>query len=161
MDVSQIQASTANQTASASSSTNSNNSLSMNDFFKLLAAELQNQDPDNATSNDQFMQEMAQYSTLEATQNLVTASNYSMASSLAGKTVSYSGTVTNNDVSSSYSSTGTVEAVDLSSSTPQCYVASTDANGNTTGNWVDYSNITQVYAPDVTNTGSDTGTTSA
>ena len=158
MDISQIPSVTSQTTGTTSSSTSK--SLSMDDFFTLLAAELQNQDPDNATSNDQFMQEMAQYSTLEATQSLVKSSYYSLATTLTGKTVAYNQTTTSNDVTSTSQSSGTVEAVDLTSDIPECYVSST-TNGTTTGSWVSYSDITQVYSSDVTNTSSttDTGST--
>lgn len=164
MDISQIGV-LSNQTAlsngSKISSSSSNSSLEMDDFFQLLAAELQYQDPSNPTSNDQYMQEMAQFSTLEAIQSLVKVSNYSLASSITGKTVSYNQTVTDNNtkVSSVVASNGTVEAVDFTSDTPKCYVTST-YNGTTTGKWINYSDIIQVYAPDVTNT-SGGGSTSA
>lgn len=155
MDISQI-GSLTNQIAlsngSKISSSGSNSSMGMDDFFQLLAAELQYQDPSNPTSNDQYMQEMAQFSTLEAIQSLVKVSNYSLASNITGKTVSYNQSVYDSDtnVSSVVKSSGTVEAVDFSSDTPKCYVTSTD-NGTATGSWINYSDITQVYASDVTN----------
>src|SRR3954454_3676972 len=42
-------------------------------FLKLLAAQLQNQDPTNPVDNQQFMGQMAQFSALEQTTNMATA----------------------------------------------------------------------------------------
>lgn len=162
MDISQIGAlptSTAKLTNGGTVSTGEK-SLGMDDFFQLLAAELQYQDPTNPTSNDQFMQEMAQYSTLEAIQNLVKVSNYTVASNLAGKNVSYNQiTVDNDNHYTTQKITGTVEAVDFSFDKPKCYVVNT-VDGKATGEWVNYSEIQQVYASDVTTGTSSSGSSS-
>lgn len=163
MDISQIGAvSSAGTTLSDGKkiTSGSDSSLGMNDFFQLLSAELQYQDPSNPTSNDQYMEEMAQFSTLEAIQNLSKVSNYSLASNLNGKMVSYNKLNYDSDTNS-YSTekiNGNVEAVDFSSDTPECYVTST-SNGATTGEWVNYSDITQAYASDVTDKSGGTSTT--
>jgi len=50
--------------------TNPASTMGENDFLKLLVAQLQYQDPMNPTGNDQFMQEQAQFSTVEGINNL-------------------------------------------------------------------------------------------
>lgn len=143
--------------------TTGDQSLGMNDFFQLLSAEMQYQDPSNPTSNDQFMQEMAQFSTLEAIQSLEKANNYSLGTQMLGKTVAYNQTSVNSnsqEVTSTVS--GTVSAVDFTTDPPQCYVSSTASDGTTTGNWVAYTSINDVFEPasDTSDT-SGTGTTTA
>jgi flagellar basal-body rod modification protein FlgD len=76
-------------------------SLGKNDFLQLLVTKLQNQDPLNPSSDESFIAELAQFSSLEQMNNIAegitTANKYSylsmqsinnsMASSLIGKTV--------------------------------------------------------------------------
>jgi len=131
-------------------------SLSMDDFFQLLSAEMEYQDPSDPTSNDQFMEEMAQFSTLEAMQNLESTSNYSMGTGMLGKTVAYNQTTVNSsdqEVTSMVS--GTVTGVDFTTDPPQCYVSTTASDGTTSGSWIAYSSITDVYQP---TSGTDSGT---
>lgn len=142
---------------SSSTSSSKGSSLNMDDFFKLLAAELQYQDPTNPTSNDQFMAEMAQYSTLSAIQGLEKLTNYSMASGLIGKTASYETLVTSNGNTTQETVTGEVEAVDFSGDTPQCYLVAA-VDGKNYGDWVPYSQLSRVYAPDVNNDAYSSGT---
>lgn len=130
--------------------TSGGSNFDMEDFFKLLAAQLQYQDPSSSTSNDQYMQEMAQFSTVEAIQNLVKIENYSMASGVVGKNVSYD--AINTDSNGKYvtvSVNGKVEAVDFSSETPKYYVTSTAGDGTVSSNWIDYSDIKRIYSSDV------------
>lgn len=164
MDISSITEPTSTSTLSNGGKvqTSSSTSFSMEDFFKLLAAQLQYQDPTSSTSNDQFMQEMAQFSTVQAIQNLVKIENYTMASSVVGKTVSYNKVVSNAS-GSSYSTkqTGVVQAVDFSSETPKCYVSTTESDGTITSSWINYSDIKRVYSSEVTinsNSNSSSGT---
>lgn len=160
---------TTSETAPPSSTTLSNGtsissgdkSLSMDDFFQLLSAEMQYQDPTNPTSNDQFMEEMAQFSTLEAMQNLEKTNNYAMGTGMLGKTVAYSQTSVNSsdqEVTSTVS--GTVSGVDFTTDPPKCYVSSTASDGTTTGSWIAYSSITDVYQPtSSTDSSTDSSTT--
>lgn len=63
------------------------NSLSMNDFFKLLAAELQNQNAMDPVSNTEFISQMAQFSTLTQMKEMNNSIQMTYAASLVGKTV--------------------------------------------------------------------------
>lgn len=86
-------------TGTAIASDNPTNPASMmgeNDFLKLLVAQLQYQDPMNPTDNNQFMQEQAQFSTVEGINNLektMTAmqsqQQLAQSVSLIGKQVAY------------------------------------------------------------------------
>ncbi|HMH68410.1 MAG TPA: flagellar hook capping FlgD N-terminal domain-containing protein [Pinirhizobacter sp.] len=60
-----------NSTTSSSSSS-STGAMSQSDFLKLMVAQLQAQDPTNPVDNQEFASQMAQFSTLSATQDLNT-----------------------------------------------------------------------------------------
>jgi len=57
---------------SSSSSSSSTGAMSQSDFLKLMVAQLQAQDPTNPVDNQEFASQMAQFSTLSATQDLNT-----------------------------------------------------------------------------------------
>lgn len=56
--------------SSSSSSSSSTGAMSQSDFLKLMVAQLQAQDPTNPVDNQEFASQMAQFSTLSATQDL-------------------------------------------------------------------------------------------
>lgn len=71
-----------NATAGGSGSTGSSTgsagiagSMSQSDFLKLMTTQLQAQDPTNPVDNSQFVSQMAQFSQLSATQDLLTSVN--------------------------------------------------------------------------------------
>lgn len=64
--------------------------LGMDDFFKLIAAQLQNQDMFNPVDNTEFIAQMAQISTLTQMTELSNNMNTNLSVSLLGKTVSVS-----------------------------------------------------------------------
>lgn len=51
------------------------NGMTQSDFLQLLTAQLQAQDPTNPVDNSQFVSQMAQFSQLSATQDLLTSLN--------------------------------------------------------------------------------------
>ncbi len=67
-----------------------NDNLSIQDFFALLAAQLQNQDMMNPVSDTEFMGQMAQFSALNAMQELNSKFSNFMAVSYIGKQVTAS-----------------------------------------------------------------------
>lgn len=73
--------------STSSSSQASGSALDMNDFLMLLAAQFQNQDVMNPTENTEFIAELAQFSSLQAMNELSQYSERQYASSLVGKTV--------------------------------------------------------------------------
>jgi flagellar basal-body rod modification protein FlgD len=118
--------------AAASSSNNADstsaaNNFSQADFYKLLIAEMQNQDPTNPVDNKEMVLQLAQFSAVQSTQNLNTnMNNYintaslSTATSMLGKQVVYVDSKTGTDV------TGTVSAVKKSDSGYAVTVNNTD-----------------------------------
>lgn len=87
MTVSGVTGTTSNTAITSGSS----NILGKDDFLKLLITQLQNQDPLNPTSDQDFIAQMAQFSSLEQMQNMNTSLLTSQASTLINKTVSWTG----------------------------------------------------------------------
>lgn len=129
--------STTNNT-STSSSSSSAGAMSQSDFLKLMVAQLQAQDPTNPVDNQQFASQMAQFSTLSATQDLNTtvsslASQLTTASqtnqvlssaNLVGRNVMVPATTTAYD-----GSTATKGAVNVATA-GAVVIKITDASGN-------------------------------
>jgi flagellar basal-body rod modification protein FlgD len=141
------------QTSGAGATTPSNPSSTLNesDFLQLLVAQLQNQDPTNPTSSDTFIQEQAQFSTVEGITNMEstltamnTAQQLSSAESLIGMNVEYT-------VAGGSPTSGTV-------------TSASNNNGDITvqvgGVNVDPSTITQVSFPSSASSTSSTGSSS-
>ncbi|TGB00285.1 flagellar hook assembly protein FlgD [Sporolactobacillus shoreae] len=69
-----VNGSTSTTAASSQSTTvNANSTLSKDDFLKLLVAQLTNQDPTAPMDSGQFVTQMAQFTSLEQTQNMSSA----------------------------------------------------------------------------------------
>lgn len=64
-----------------------NNGMDKNAFFKILAAELSNQDPTQSKDSTEYVAQLAQFSALEQMANLNTTMSFSSASNMVGKTV--------------------------------------------------------------------------
>lgn len=110
MDVSQINS--YNSVATKKSSANSAASLSIDQFLSLLAAQLSNQDVLNPTQDTEFVAQMAQFTSLQALENLNQYASYQYGSSLIGKKVS----VAKYDTTGKYiSDIGIVSQADFSS----------------------------------------------
>jgi flagellar basal-body rod modification protein FlgD len=66
--------------------------LDINDFFKLISAQMQNQSMFDTVDNAQFMSQMVQFSTLSQINEMTKAFQSNMAVSMIGKQVSVSAT---------------------------------------------------------------------
>ena len=75
---------------SAASKASKGTEFDKNMFLKLLAAEMQYQDPMSPTDNSQYVSEMATFSQVEATQNVSKSVDNISASDLVGKYVTIS-----------------------------------------------------------------------
>ena len=64
--------------------------ITMDNFYSLLVAEMQNQDPLEPTSNTEFISQMASFTALSAQQDSFEVQQQSYANSLIGKTVTVS-----------------------------------------------------------------------
>jgi len=100
--------------------------LSENDFFQLLTAQLEHQDPLNPMSGDQFAAELAQFSTASGVQNLQTSLSGQQAVGLVGHNVAVSGRTL--VLGQSGATTG---AFDLSAAANNVAVTITDTTGKT------------------------------
>jgi flagellar basal-body rod modification protein FlgD len=126
--------------AAASNSSNSlSNSLTLQDFLQVLLTQLSFQDPLQPMDNNQFLAQIAQFTALGQTQQTnsdiqILVSNQASQQSigLIGQTVGV--TMGANTIS------GTVSSVNLSGSTPQLTISTT--NGDVTG--ISLSQITSV-----------------
>jgi flagellar basal-body rod modification protein FlgD len=135
MDITSLQ-STGTPATSTQAASGKNSAMGKDQFLKLFVAQLQHQDPMNPMQDQDFMGQMASFSTLEQVSNLA-AANQQIASHLAstsavgliGRTVTY---VDADDVPH----TGTVEKVTTTDGKPYLTVDGTAG--------VDPSSITQV-----------------
>jgi flagellar basal-body rod modification protein FlgD len=85
--------------------------LGESDFLKLLTTQMSNQDPMNPVSDTDQIAQLAQFSTLQSMNTLVTNSQLESASNLIGKNVtatSTDGTTVNGTVDSVQMNSGTV-----------------------------------------------------
>lgn len=144
----------------ANTSKTSRGNLSLTDFYKLLAAEMQFSDPlsggdsggsSGGSNSSSYISELCTLTQVTAIQALTQVNNYSMATNMTGKTVSYDSVSTDAlGKETTTSITGEVEAVDYSAEKPRLFVAGTDSTGATTGKWIDYTDVKKVYNSDVT-----------
>lgn len=112
-------AATTSSTSTSTTKTSSNSALNMDDFIKLMVAQLQNQDMYNTTDNTQFMAQMAQYSMVQALTDLKELNTTTYSVSLIGKDV----TLATTDSSGAQKVvTGTVSGVNLQNGDTQIVV---------------------------------------
>lgn len=119
--------------------TTSNNTLSLQDFMQVLMTQLTYQDPLKPMDNQEFMAQIAQFTTLEQTQQLNTNIQTLVKNQASQQSVGLIGHVIDIATSSGPLS-GTVTSVDLSGSSPQ--LAITTSTGTLTG--ISLSQITSV-----------------
>lgn len=144
----QVPASRPSTAASLPASTATNPSrLGKDDFLKLLLAELQNQDPSKPMDDSQTIAQMAQFSALEATQNLqqtIQQSNNVQSIFQAGAMI---GKYVQANQADGTPVTGTVSGVDFTSTngvmSPALVVNGAD---------IDYSTIVKVSSTPISST---------
>ncbi|HBH95809.1 MAG TPA: flagellar hook capping protein [Ruminococcaceae bacterium] len=78
---------TLNKYAEYFEESNSNSMISVETFYKLLMAEMTNQDPLEPTSNTEFVSQLASFSALQTNTDSLYYNTIAYATSLAGKTV--------------------------------------------------------------------------
>lgn len=100
------------------------NSLGMEDFLKILLTQLTYQDPMKPVDNQQFMAQMAQFTSLEQTQQLNTKIETLITNQAALQSVGLIGK-TVDVISASGTVTGTVSALSLSGDAPLLTVQTT------------------------------------
>lgn len=93
-------------------SDSSEDSLTVDDFFSLMIAQLTNQDFMNPVDDTQYLAQLAQFSTMQEMKELATYSKINYATSLIGKNV----TVSTNDTSGTLV-TGVVDRVSTKNDT--------------------------------------------
>ncbi len=91
--------------------------LDINDFFRLIAAQLQNQSMYDTVDNTEFLSQLAQFTTLTQLNELKQAINTNLALTLLGKTV----TIEDNESSLGVIA-GKVEQVSYENGSPYLYV---------------------------------------
>lgn len=104
---------TATNAVGASSGT----TLSLQDFLQVLTTQLTYQDPLKPIDNQQFMAQIAQFTTLEQTQQLTATSQTIATAQAAQQSIGLIGRKVNVTTSAGPQS-GTITAVDLSGSAP-------------------------------------------
>jgi flagellar basal-body rod modification protein FlgD len=110
----------------------SGSDININDFFKLMIAQLQNQSINDTVDNAQFITQMAQFSTLTQMNELTKSTQSSMAIGLIGKTVNIAYIAADG---STKVTTGIVEKVTFSNNQPYLFVD---------GKYYEFSQITDV-----------------
>jgi flagellar basal-body rod modification protein FlgD len=117
--------------AAVPSATSAANSISMQDFLKVLLTQLTYQDPLKPLDNQQFMAQIAQFTTLEQAQQTNQSISQLVVNQAALQSVGLIGRTV--DITTTTGPrTGTVTALSLSGSTPQLTV--TTSTGETLTN---------------------------
>jgi flagellar basal-body rod modification protein FlgD len=121
------------------SAASSHSTISLQDFLQVLTTQLTYQDPLKPMDNDQFMAQIAQFTTLEQTQQLNTNIQQLVSSQAAQQSIGLIGHAVNITTESG-PLTGSVTSVNLSGASPTLSV--TTKNGVLTG--ISFSQITSV-----------------
>ncbi len=114
MSTSAVTSSTStSSTTSTSSSSSTTSSIDFDSFIQLLATELKYQDPTDPVDTSEYMSQMIGIGSLEALENIYSATNNSSAYSLIGKDVTYEYTDSSGNTATA---SGTVDSVTISGS---------------------------------------------
>lgn len=129
------------QGVSSTTATLQQSSLTQQDFLKILLTQLTYQDPMKPMDNQQFMAQMAQFTSLEQTQQLNSKIATLIGNQSALQSVGLLGRTVDLMTATGSTVTGTVTALSLSGDSPQITVQ-TSVNGTLTG--ISLSQITAV-----------------
>jgi flagellar basal-body rod modification protein FlgD len=127
--------------AASSTTASQSNTLTQQDFLNVLATQLTYQDPLKPMDNQQFMAQMAQFTTLQQTQQLNTNISTLLGNESALQSVGLLGRTVTITTSTGGTSIGTVASLSLSGISPQLTL--TTSNGSSIPN-VSLSQITSV-----------------
>lgn len=127
----------------ARTSNNAGTALGMDDFFKLLVAQLSNQDMFNTVDDTEFISQMAQFSMVQALNDLSRASLTSYSMSLIGKEATIA---LPSDDGTAHTVTGIVDSVLLYGGSPQLVID---------GQRYDLDSVVQVQSPNIIVPGSN------
>ncbi|MBA2673390.1 flagellar hook capping FlgD N-terminal domain-containing protein [Ramlibacter sp.] len=125
------------------------NSMGMEDFLKVLLTQLTFQDPLKPMDNQEFMAQMAQFTSLEQTQQLNEKMSQLVSNQAALQSVGLIGRSVDVTLASGTSLTGTVTALSLSGESPALTVT-TSAGATLSG--ISISQISAVRAAPTTTT---------
>jgi len=110
----------ANSPAVSGAKTKGSNSLGdFNNFMKILASELQNQDPTDPVKNTEYVAQLAQMESLSQLQNMNNVITTNSSYNLIGKSVTYQ---TQDDTGATTTATGTAKAVVVKNNEPYLVV---------------------------------------
>lgn len=115
---------------SGASSSTPSNSLTLQDFLQVLMTQLTYQDPLKPMDNQQFMAQIAQFTSLEQTQQVNTNIQTLVSNQAAQQSIGLIGHAVNISTANGPVA-GTVTAIDLSGATPQLTLKT--SAGNLTG----------------------------
>ena len=117
-----------NSSSAASTSSSNSGVLSQSQFYQIIVAQLQNQDPDNAADTNQMVQSLMSLANYQATQtagtDTTTMKNYLTATTLVGQNVDI--TVPASTDSAATNVNGTVTKASFSSTGASVTVGGTD-----------------------------------
>jgi len=135
MTVSSTSSTTSSNSSSTASSTSSSSTISSSDFLNLLLSELQNQDPLNATSTTDFMNQLTSYANFTEQQS-INSSMTSLASSFSSlvtlNSVNYIGhTVEAKTDTATLSGGSATFGYNLSAASSNVTITVKDSSGNT------------------------------
>ena len=125
---------------SGSSASGADSLSTVDSFLKILASELQNQDPTEPVSNTEYVAQLAQFNSLQQMSSLNGSMSKSQAYSLIGMQVSYTATDSSGN---SVSGTGIAKSVVTSGN---------DVYVMVDGNKIKLASITKVETPTTTTT---------
>ena len=135
MDITSIK-SNDTPTASTQAASGKNSAMGKDQFLKLFVAQLQHQDPMNPMQDQDFMGQMASFSTLEQVTNLAKANEAIATNSALSQSVGLIGRTVTWTAADKTTHTGVVEKVNQTDGKPALTVSGTEG--------VDPTTITQI-----------------